>query len=152
MKSPLLALLILSCNACLDSEQSKTVQIHSDSIEQSKANGFFIDTLKLYPTADCNLHLTLINCWCEKAWKKEYEFFNIRKRPLPFVNYFIKYNKFKYMIRYRIAPSQVWMPVSEIIEPDLGFYFQVENKSKPDSVFIGIFSPHDSCEFYINRK
>lgn len=149
MKLSLLTLILLLSIGCLNSHQSKAVKLYSDNMEESKLNGFFIDTLQLYPIGSCNLNLQLVSCWYEKAWKIENNLFDVRKTSLPFSNYFIKFNASNFKIKYKLGSSHEWITASKIIEPDLGFYFQVEEKPKFDSIFIAVSTPLDSCKFYL---
>lgn len=151
MKQLLLTLNLLLFIGCLDTRQSKTVKLYSDNMEESKLHGFFIDTLKLNPIGGCNLNLQLVSCWYEKAWKIENNLFNIQKTSLPFSNHFIKFNTPNITMKYKMGSSHEWKIASKIIEPDLGFYFQVEDKAKFDSIFINVITTMDSCKFYLEH-
>ena len=126
------------------------MRLFSESKEESINKGFFIDSLNLSIIDTCGLNINPISLWGEKAWKIENHLLSIKKTKLWFSNYFLKFdnNSPSIQIKYKSITEQKWRPSSKFIEPDLGFYLQIEDKPQNDTIFVSVKIPPDSCAYY----
>ncbi|MCC7245456.1 MAG: hypothetical protein IT269_07245 [Saprospiraceae bacterium] len=148
MKLATILFLSICFYGCLGIQERKTVQLYSSSKDESIKNGFFIDSLRLTPKSICEFNFTPISFWCEKAWKIENHLFSIERSKLQFSNYFLKYNNPSIKIIYKSKSEKTWQTAPKVIEPDLGYYLQIIDKSETDTIFLNIILNTDSCIYY----
>lgn len=133
--------------------QEKTNRFHSRSIEESKQNGLFFGFYSLTPNIETCFDSLSFICWAENgAWIFDSPPLSISQRQkIDFNNLFLKINndtKIK-SVKYRVSKLGKWEPSSKFIEPDLGYYFQIDKKTTIDSIKIRIETFKEICIYYL---
>ena len=152
-----LGLLIMSVSACY-TDIPKSNTIRSRSKAESVNNKVYVGDYKvIYLEGTSKFeNLNSFDCWSEFAAATENDFFFFPKRKrLDFQNFFLKINDKTcdsgYNVNYKTTVDGLWEITSCVQEPNLGFYFQINQDTKVDSIRIKLKTSLDSC-VYILRK
>ncbi len=131
----------------LTTDRAKTVEIFSRSIDESIKKKCFIGFFNLIANSDsCKIRPDIINCWAEEGWKFENVYFRTEQTRMPFDNFFIKIKGSNFNVQYKRSKWHKWERAGTVIEPDLGFYLQVEDYHPTDTVLVKIYSLNDASE------
>lgn len=131
----------------------KSTTLMSLSKEESIKNGFYkgeFDLVRIY--GECK-SVKKLDCWGESAWKSDNILLIPTKKQLNFFNFFIKLNDQScnqdYIVQYKQKEVASWQSTSCVLEPNFGYYLQIDKNISLDSVFIKISNRIDTCIYKI---
>ncbi len=152
-----LGLLVMSFNACYTGIP-KSNTIRSWSKTESVNNKVYVGDYEVVYLKGASKfeNLNSFDCWSEFAATTENDFFFFPKRKkLDFQNFFLKINdktcNSGYDVTYKTTVGGLWEITSCIQEPNLGFYFQINQDIKVDSIRIKLKTSRDSCVYFLKK-
>ena len=142
--SKLLLLYLVLTASCFNHE--KINRFHSRSIEESRENGHFLGYCGLFQVKDTCLFDIDFTCWAETGeWVFDFSG-PVKEQDLTFNNVFLKIKTDCVdKVTYKYPDSKEWENASLFIEPDLGYYLQIDETVLLDSVLIKIKCTNQDC-------
>jgi len=144
---------ILFISSCLDqSGIYKNNHLGSRSLAKSMEHGVYVSHCALLPKIS-NCQLDSFSCWMESAWTLKYSL--LRGNSINRLNFYNVY--FKPVNSYdevlvRENHEGKWRNTSVIIEPNLGFYFQLSKDISLESVEVKLVNKGEECLYSFVRN